>query len=134
MTNASRRRFAMALATIAIVLPRPAEAANFAGTWVIHGTMGKPAVAEVNPVCVFTQDGNQLKGTCKGPNGVGPADGTVDGQNIVFHWAHVATSYNGMTATTTFKGTLGAVDAMAGTWTTPTVPDKTGTFTAQKVK
>jgi hypothetical protein len=129
-------RFASALVAFALCvsLPGIANAANFAGTWAVSGTLGNPVVATASPVCVFKQDGNEIHGSCKGPNGLGSADGAVDGQKIVFNWHHVATTAVGITGTSSFKGVLESDGVIRGTWTSSAIPNAWGTFTAQRVK
>jgi hypothetical protein len=79
--------YASALAGFALVASSAgsADAANFAGTWTVAGTLGNPIVATSAPVCVFRQSGNAISGSCKGPNGIGSADGSVNGRAMAYH-------------------------------------------------
>jgi hypothetical protein len=126
---------ALALSACAIALPGIARAADFSGNWQVTGHMTAPdgAIAQVAPVCSFHQDGDELKGECKGPNGEGPIEGTVDGRKIVWHWSHTATTSVGVTGTTYFHGIRGDDGVIRGTWTADWVPG-TGDFTGTKIK
>jgi hypothetical protein len=124
----------IAVCALVMLAPLMARADNFAGTWAVSGTLGDPVVARVSPVCVFKQDGDALQGSCKGPNGLGAASGAVDGAKITFQWNHVATTSQGMTGTSTFKGVLGGDGFVRGTWITSGIPNAWGTFTMQRVK
>lgn len=119
---------------VAAFAPSAARAADFSGTWVVNGTIGSPPVGTVSPVCVFKQDGKDVRGSCKGPHGLGPAHGTVDGEKISWHWDDEATDKTGSTGTATFNGVLGADGTIKGTWISTAIPDASGTFTMQKVK
>jgi|SRR5450755_915759 hypothetical protein len=132
----ARLGFASALVGFAILVisPRIADAANFAGTWAVNGIMGDPVFATIAPVCVFKQDGNKITGSCKGPNGLGSAEGAVDGEKIVWHWYRIATNSVGVDGTATLKGVWGSDGVLRGTWTDSAAPDAGGTFTAQKLK
>jgi hypothetical protein len=63
----------------------PALAADLSGTWEIQGP--------VDPVCIFTQQGNALAGTCRGPAAEGPVTGTVDGDAV--RWTFTRTNRAG---------------------------------------
>lgn len=117
-----------------VLTPAIVGAADFSGTWVVNGTIGTPAVAQVSPVCVLKQDGKGIRGSCKGPHGLGPAQGKVDGEKIVWHWDDEATDKSGFTGTSTFSGILGSDGVVNGTWTSTAVPNESGTFTMQKVE
>jgi hypothetical protein len=124
--------FASALAGLALftVAARPAEAANFTGTWSISGTMAHGNVgAKVSPVCTLRQSGNALSGTCRGPNGAGAATGTVNGSRVLWQWHVTATNSIGMSGVMTFHGTLGADNVVRGTWTASPIPGGVGEFT-----
>ena len=112
--------------------PQPASAAvSFAGKWSVSGTMAAGNfVGKVSPVCVFRQSGDAISGTCRGPNGVGSAAGTVNGNRILFAWHSIRTNAIGVTGTETFHGALGGDGVIRGTWTFSSVPGVTGTFTA----
>src|SRR5579863_2637591 len=98
MTLSPRVPFAFAIIVFALLVcaPRAADAANFAGTWAVSGTMGDPVFFHASPICVFKQDGDKLSGSCKGPNGLGSAEGAVDDKKIVWHWYHIATNSVGV--------------------------------------
>jgi hypothetical protein len=126
----------VALGAIAIIISNTvvASADDFSGMWVVSGSIGNPVVGRVLPVCIFKQDGNQIHAWCKGPNGLGSAEGTANGKEIMFHWDDVATNEMGWDATSTFKGKLGSDGVIRGTWTTTAIPNATGTWNGQKVK
>jgi hypothetical protein len=136
MTLSPRVPFAFAIIVFALLVcaPRAADAANFAGTWAVSGTMGDPVFFHASPICVFKQDGDKLSGSCKGPNGLGSAEGAVDDKKIVWHWYHIATNSVGVDGTATFRGVLGDDGVIRGTLTDTYAPDAGGPFTAQKVK
>jgi len=112
-----------------------AAGANFAGTWSVSGTLGDPVIGTISPVCTLKQEGAEVHGTCKGPNGFGTAQGAVDGAKILLTWKHAATTANGVDGIATLKGTLGSDGFIRGTWTDSAGPAGAwGKFTAQKVK
>lgn len=113
-----------------------AAGSNFAGTWAIHGQMGdENGGMWISPVCTLKQDGNEIHGTCKGPNAFGTASGAVDGEKILLTWKRAATNSIGHDSISTLKGTLGDDGIIRGTWTDTLAPeDLTGDWTGQKVK
>jgi hypothetical protein len=126
--------FAGALAGFAFVVsPSVADAANFAGTWTVAATLGNPVIATSAPVCVFRQKGNAISGSCKGPNGIGSADGNVNGNAILWRWHIIATNARGLGGIATYHGAWGSDGVLRGTWTHTSYPHAYGTFTAQKV-
>ena len=132
MNRIAKAGFASALAGLAllIVAARPAEAANFTGTWSVSGTMAHGTMAaKVSPVCTLRQSGNTLGGSCRGPNGAGPATGTVNGSRVLWQWHVTATNSIGMSGVMTFHGTLGADNVVRGTWTASPLPGGVGEFT-----
>ena len=130
---------AAAVIGFAAVITSPAmiNAANFAGTWAVSGSMDTPDGAmRVSPVCAFKQDGDRITGTCKGPSYLGSVEGAVDGEHIVWHWYGIAKNdVQTPNVTTTFKGELGDDGFIRGVWTNSIVPEgASGEFTAQRVK
>ena len=124
--------FAAALAGFALcaVPAQPAGAANFSGTWSVSGTMTTAtSIAKVSPVCTLRQSGDALSGTCRGPNGVGPATGELNGVRILFQWHVTRTNSIGMSGIATFHGALGSDGVIRGTWTFTGFP-ASGSFTA----
>lgn len=113
-----------------IALPLTASAANFAGTWSFTGTfVGRGVTYTTAPVCVLRQSGNALAGTCKGPNAIGPANGTVNGRVIMLQWH--ATSNAGKSGVATMRGTMGADRVVRGTITSTSVSG-VGNLTGQR--
>ncbi len=112
--------------------PSPSAAAlNFAGKWSVSGTIVRGNFfGKVSPVCVFRQSGDALSGTCRGPNGIGSAAGTINANRILFEWHSIATTSIGVTGTEIFHGVLGGDGVIRGTWTFSTLPGAVGTFTA----
>ena len=126
-------RSAGALAGFALILSNSgiAEAANFAGSWAVAGTMRNGATTA--PVCVFRQVGNKVAGTCKGPSGIGSAAGVVSGSAIVWRWNRIATARIQVNGIVIYKGVWGAA-GLRGTWTDSASPGYVGTFSARKVR
>ena len=112
------------------------SAANFAGVWAIHALMGdENGGMVINPVCTLKQDGNEIHGTCKGPNGFGTATGAVDGDKILLTWKRAATNSIGTDGIATLKGTLGDDGIIRGSWVDTAAPeDVSGDWTGQRVK
>lgn len=125
--------FASAIAALAVVIVSPVvvNAANFAGTWVVSGTMDGETIS---PKCTFKADGDKLSGTCKGPSGLGKADGAGNDDDIVWTWDRIATNDLVEDATITFRGTLGSDGVIRGQWKDSNYSDEVGTFVAQRVK
>lgn len=119
---------------VAVLSPSVASAATFAGTWAFSGTLGSPAFGSSAPVCVLRQMGNELAGSCRGPNGVGPAQGLVSGRNIVVRWRDTRTTSRGITGTATYSGYLDADGVIRGTWRFSPFPGASGEFSAQRIR
>ncbi len=113
--------------------PITALAVTFSGTWAVSGTLGRPVVGTVSPVCVFRQSGRVISGTCKGPNSAGPIVGSVTGFTVAWQWRMTKITQIGVSGITTFHGTLGADGVIRGTWEYPGYA-ALGTFTAQRVR
>jgi hypothetical protein len=133
MNAIAKVRYGSALVALAIVASSAsiANAANFAGTWAVSGTLGNPTVATSAPVCVFRQNGNAISGSCKGPNGIGSAVGSVNGRAILWRWNIIATTSMGLAGTATYHGVWGSDGVIRGTWTHSRRPGYYGPFTAQ---
>jgi hypothetical protein len=135
MNMIAKLAYASALAGFAFVASSAgsADAANFAGTWTVAGTLGNPVVATSAPVCVFRQSGNAISGSCKGPNGIGSAVGSVNGRAILWRWNIIATNAVGLAGIATYHGVWGSDGVVRGTWTHSRRPGVYGPFTAQKL-
>jgi hypothetical protein len=135
MNVVAKFRYGIALVACAIVASSAsiADAANFAGTWSVSGRLGNPVVATSAPICVFRQSGNAIAGSCKGPNGIGSADGAVNGRAIIWRWHVIATNSMGLHGTATYRGVWGSDGVIRGTWTHSRRPGYQGPFTAQKL-
>jgi hypothetical protein len=136
MNSITKLCCASAIAAFAILLlsPSVASAHNFSGTWAFSGTIGHEDIETMSGVCTLTQDGAEIVGSCKGPDGVSVADGTVDGLKIVLSVHHVATGKGGVKGIALFKGILSDDGIIRGTWTDSPRPGLTGPFTGQQVK
>jgi hypothetical protein len=129
----TKHRFARALAALAVFVtfPLAAQAASFAGTWTFTGTFSQNGGTYVTaPVCMLRQTGNLLAGSCRGPNAIGSANGTVNGRTIVLQWH--ATNAMGKSGVSTMRGTWGADGVVRGTIVSTSTPG-TGVLTGQKV-
>lgn len=117
--------------------PSPAEAADFSGSWSVSAARqvaanrNAGALETASPVCTFKQTGNTVTGSCKGPAAVGPAEGTVSDQTIVWHWHRMAVTWGGATGTATFTGALASDGVISGTWTDDVARGGNGVFTAR---
>lgn len=87
----------------------PFRPANLTGTWMIASP---PWPASRS--CTFSQTGNAITGSCKGPEGSGPASGIVDGQQVRWTWKY---DDNGRNA--------GELDFIAALSTEPTMSGNT---------
>lgn len=114
----------------------PAAPANAAQTttWMVSATFTEHGrlVGTATPVCSFQQAGELISGTCKGPNGIGPAAGTIRGGAVEWQWDHRATTAMGVTGATRFRGTVGADGVVRGSAASSNLPGATGAFTAMK--
>jgi len=72
---------------------------NISGPWIIDGQNGP------SPVCGFEQAGNNLTGSCIGPNAKGTITGTIIGEQVRWHWQWVTYAGN-VAAAFDFIGTL----------------------------
>ena len=121
-------------AALALAAPASAQMADFTGTWSFSGQMMQGTLLlTVAPVCSLQQTGNQVAGTCKGPNAAGPATGLASGTNLSLQWMGTATDPLGRTGISVFQGTLGPDNVIRGSWTTSTMPGASGPFAAQKL-
>jgi hypothetical protein len=109
-----------------VATPQRADAASFAGTWSVAGSLGN---VRTNPVCTFRQSGSTLSGTCRGPNAAGPAAGKINGGQIAWQWRANALNANATSGVATFKGAVGSDNVIRGSWTFSTLRGA-GTFTA----
>jgi beta-lactamase regulating signal transducer with metallopeptidase domain len=114
--------------------PAPAAGMDLSGTWSINGVFesGGKVIATTTPFCVFQQASGRLTGTCKGPNAMGTATGTVEGQDVTWQWVAVAYTPAGGSGTATYKGALSPDGAIRGSVTFSTIPGLTGAFTQQR--
>jgi len=130
-----RSTTALAAFALFVASPLAVQAATFAGTWAFTGTfVEKGGMYVTAPVCVLRQTGNMLAGSCKGPNAIGSANGTVNGRTIVLQWHAVSTNAatRGRGGVSTLKGTWGSDGVVRGTIVSTSTPG-TGVLTGQKV-
>jgi hypothetical protein len=119
---------------LAISSPARADEVDFSGAWSVSGRIiTGNLLTYVSPVCVFRQAGDQLTGSCKGPNGAGSASGVIDGADISWQWHMIATTAVGLNGLSTFRGTLGRDRVIRGSWTFSHLPNASGGFTAQRM-
>jgi hypothetical protein len=112
----------------------PADEVDFSGAWSVSGRIITGSLLTyVSPICTFHQAGDQLTGSCKGPNGAGSASGAIDGADISWQWRIIATNAIGINGLSTFRGTLGRDHVIRGSWTFSRLPRASGEFTAQKM-
>lgn len=91
------------------------SAPNIAGTWNVSVTNGRRSAKQT---FVIQQDGGKISGTFKGPRQSGTIDGTVAGNNIMFHvTAKMPLDYKGTISddTTKMQGTFEG-DGKTGDW------------------
>lgn len=86
----------------------PSHAAEISGAWKIE-THGGPV-----PLCSLVQTGNDLSGSCVGPQAAGTISGTVAGPTVRWRWQWVTNSGDKAGAFD-FLGTLGADNTITGT-------------------
>jgi hypothetical protein len=137
MKSIVNARYASAIFIFALLVSSlgPADAANFAGTWGLRGTItGSRIQTSISPVCAILQSGNRIGGSCKGPNNAGPVAGAVSGALITFQWRTVPVTRLGFSGVCTFKGALRANGAITGTWTFTGNPGFAGPFTMARVR
>jgi len=108
--------FGMAACALFASAPRPADAAGASGRWSISGAS---STGTVTPVCVITQAGSRVSGTCRGPNAVGPMAGTISGATISFQWRTTATTRVGYTGVVSFRGVMERDGVVRGTFGAP---------------
>ena len=114
--------------------PASGEGADLSGTWSVAAIIehnGQMA-AEATPVCTFKQVGERIDGTCKGPNGLGPAAGIVSGDRVSWKWAASAYTAQGSSMTLSFRGALGPDGVIRGTATALSLRGLVGHFTQQR--
>jgi hypothetical protein len=78
--------FTAAAITLAISKVYAADA-DVSGAWTIEAKCERGGAL---PVCFFQQAGTKITGTCKGPNSLGTASGTVKGRSVEFVWDSTA--------------------------------------------
>jgi D-alanyl-D-alanine-carboxypeptidase/D-alanyl-D-alanine-endopeptidase len=110
--------------------PASSGAADFSGEWDVDGVIQSDGqvVARTRPHCVFQQAGERLSGTCKGPNGLGVATGTVSGKTVSWRWEETGVTPNAVSGTAAFDGTQGADAVVRGAMSFSALPGMTGTF------
>jgi hypothetical protein len=111
-----------------------AQANDFSGKWSVSGqlTVGASMMI-IAPICDFKQTGDQIAGTCKGPNGGCSAVGVIDGPNIDWTCRTRYTNAPNLSGFSTFHGTVGADAIVRGSWTHSRFPRAGGRFTMQRV-
>lgn len=102
-------------------VPHRADAANFAGRWYLHGSIG---ILPANGTCTFRQSGTTLAGSCVSLGSRAVASGAVDG-------SHVFWRVRNRTSHGAFDGRLVGPGTIRGTWTTTLAPG-IGSFTATR--
>jgi len=132
-----RRAPRYASAIVALVLTAStlqiAQAANFSGKWAFSGQIMGPTVAiTTSPVCVLRQSGNRLTGSCRGPNAIGAAAGSVSGPVMILQWKTIPTTSRGVRTVITMRGRLGSDGIVRGTLNAAGMI-RTGTFSGQRV-
>jgi len=120
-----------ALAASLVSAPIAASAADFAGTWKVDGSEKQPgSTFVIAAVCQFQQAGVVLTGTCKGPNGIGPASGKLVGPTKVEWECNVTpTDRVGFRGLIKLAGVMGADGVVRGEFSLSTAPALRGTFT-----
>jgi hypothetical protein len=105
-----RTLFLSALLASAAVASLAADNASVGGKWKIHNNIvGNESDVE----CTFTQNGNDLTGSCTSDQGTVKTTGKVDGMKVT--WSYDS-EYNGTPLTLNYSGTLGsAADKFSGT-------------------
>jgi hypothetical protein len=105
---------------------------NAAGTWHVVGTSHYGNLYnQATPTCVFIQSGENLGGTCTGPNGQGPIAGTISGNSITWTWSIHATTVIGFTGILGFEGHFVTPRLIKGVMTSTGSPVR-GRFTASR--
>jgi len=103
-----RRRIIVLLACIGPCwLSSPSRSAELSGAWKID-TRGGPS-----PLCGLVQVGNNLSGSCVGPNATGTVIGTVVGPAVRWRWQWTAYGSNAAAAFD-FTGILQPDNSMTG--------------------
>lgn len=127
-------RLVLAGAAVAVTLAGTAYAADMSGTWSLSAMymQGGRLVGTDTPVCTFQQTGNQISGTCKGPNGLGPVMGTAAGGSVSLQWNHTATTAIGRTGTSMYQGSVGTDGVVRGSAASSNMPGVGGVFTATR--
>ncbi|HEV2486546.1 MAG TPA: hypothetical protein VGT08_13520 [Terracidiphilus sp.] len=87
-----------------------AQDSSVTGKWKIHSSI---AGNESDATCTFAQSGNDLSGTCPGPQGEVKFTGKLDGKKVI--WSYQM-DYNGSPLTMKYEATLDA-GKMTGTVT-----------------
>jgi hypothetical protein len=88
---------------------------NVAGAWTVSVTNGRHSAKQT---FIIQQDATKISGTFKGPRQSGTIDGTVAGNNIMFHvTAKIPLDYKGTISgdTTKMNGTFEG-DGKTGDW------------------
>lgn len=131
MHHSTALRYGSAILGLALAVSAPlvAGAANFAGSWSFSGASRAETIA---PVCVFRQSGSVIAGSCKGPAGIGSAQGSVNGSSIMFQWTRIATSRLQRNSVVTFRGVSNG-STMRGTFTDSADPGYVGSFNSHRV-
>ena len=129
-----KRLSAAMIAAAAAVSPAFADYADFSGKWAVNGhIIGGGAYLLVMPVCTLQQNGGEISGFCRGPNGEGPAAGSANGFQIKFQWQVHPTNPMGVAGVASFIGALGGDGVVRGRWTSSAWRGAVGDFTATRV-
>jgi hypothetical protein len=98
------------LATAAVLAPA-ADNVSLTGQWTIHRSAGGK---ESTQSCTFTQNDDELGGTCTSDKGPIKASGKIDGKKVT--WT-VKTERDGNPLTIVYNGTVESASKITGTVT-----------------
>lgn len=115
-------------------LGRIGDNVDLSGAWEIRGSMrvAGQALLRTAPSCEFQQAGARLVGTCKGPNSLGTAAGTVDGAHVSWQWQAASYTPAGRSGLASFDGEAGPDNVIRGTWSFSEAPGLKGQFTQER--
>jgi hypothetical protein len=103
----SPRTIALFACTALCSISAPSQAVEISGPWKIDSQNGP------SPICGFEQAGNNLTGSCIGPNAKGTITGTIVGDQVRWRWQWVAYTANS-SAAFDFIGTLTPNNTITG--------------------
>lgn len=125
---------AMALSVVGAARGAQAQPVDFSGKWSLSGQIiaGRTFMSFAQ-ICDLKQNGDQLAGPCRGPNGGCSAVGVINGASVDLTCHTSYTNSPNLAGVSTFHGALGKDEIVRGECTHSRFPGASGVFAMMRV-